>query len=351
MKRRSFLGLAALSPAGFPWIAAASPGQRLKVAGCVDPVREALERPATIKVIGLGGAGNNIVQHMIFGQMPGIEFICANTDADSLRLASAKTKILFGRGLATGGNPEFGRDLAMGARTRFIEVLQGADMVFIVASMGGGTGTGAAPVVSAVARELGIPTVAIVSTPFAFEGRRRKNVAWNGLSELNRHADAVIVISCESMVEALPKEIGMFDALCCIDHQMANAAEGIIRSINAPGPFKIDIGDFGLMMNGIGMYASGSGVASGPDRASRAAQEALWSPSMGLMLPLQHRRVLFSITGGRTVGFKEVISVSRTIHRLIADDATVMGGAVREDFMGDRLSVSVIAEMVTVELS
>lgn len=297
---------------------------------------------ARIKVIGVGGAGCHVIEHMIQEGPHGVEFICANTNAESLSRSNARTKVLLDRGHGTAGRPELGRDLALAARGCFTEVLKGADTVFIVAGMGGGTGTCVAPVVAEVASELGIVTLAAVATPFEFEGRRM-NVAWKGINELDRHADAVILFPNEGITEALGGEISMRDAFSFIDRQIEHAIEGIARVVNAPGLINIDIADVCSMMNGVGLCVVGSGTASGPDRARLAAQEALYFPSMRVIQPLNRRRVLVSIAASRTVGLDEVGSVFRAIRDQAADDATILGGATYDESMVDRLSVSVIA--------
>lgn len=292
-------------------------------------------------MIGVGGAGVNVVEHMIGQGLQGVEFICANTDIESLCRSSARTKVRFGWGLGTAGRPELGRNLAQKARSRLTEVLNGADLVFIVTGIGGGTGTGAAPVVAEVAHELGILTVAAVSTPFEFEGRR-VDVAWKGIKELGRHADAVILFPNEILVEALGDKITMLDAFRFVDQQVINAVGGIAGIVSPPGLINIDIADVGSTITGAGHCASGSATATGSDRASGAVHKAMLVPSMRLIPPLQRRRVLFSITSGRTVGLNEVAAVFRAIRDQAADDAMVLGGATYDDSLGDWLRVSVI---------
>ena len=296
-----------------------------------------------IKVIGVGGAGGNAVDHMIREGVQGVEFICANTDAQALKRSGAPLKLQLGRtGLGAGAKPDVGRMAAMEERERIADALRGANMVFITAGMGGGTGTGAAPVVAEVARELGILTVAVVTKPFAFEGKRMR-VAEHGLDDLARHVDSLIVILNERLMEVLGDDVSMQDAFKAADNVLRNAVGGIAEIINYPGLVNVDFEDVRTVMGEMGMAMMGSAVASGVDRARLAAEQAVASPLLEGVHLSGARGVLVNITASTSMKMKEVNEVMHTIREFAAEDAHIIFGAVFDDAMQDGLRVTVVA--------
>jgi cell division protein FtsZ len=295
-----------------------------------------------IKVIGVGGAGGNAVEHMIREGVGGVEFICCNTDAQALKHSSAGIKLQLGPGLGAGGKPEKARDHAQEDRDKISEVLAGAHMVFITAGMGGGTGTGAAPIVAEVARELGILTVAVVTKPFEFEGRRTK-LAEEGLAELGQHVDSLIVILNEKLMEVLGEEVSMLDAFKSADNVLKNAVGGIAEIINVPGLVNVDFEDVRTVMGEMGKAMMGSATSAGVDRARIAAEAAVASPLLEGIELSGARGVLVNITASGSLGLKEYKEVMATIRNYTAPDATVICGAVFDDAMEDQLRVTVVA--------
>ena len=296
-----------------------------------------------IKVIGIGGAGGNAVDHMIRQGVEGVEFICANTDAQALKRSQAKVKLQLGlSGLGAGAKPDAGRAAALSERERVAETLDGAHMVFITAGMGGGTGTGAAPVIAEIAREKGILTVAVVTKPFQFEGKRMK-VAEAGLDELSQHVDALIVILNERLMEVLGDDVTVEEAFKAADNVLHNAVAGIAEIINNPGMVNVDFEDVHTVMEEVGMAMMGSASASGMDRARIAAEQAVASPLLEGISLSGARGVLVNITASRSLKMKEVNEVMNTIREFAADDATVIFGAVYDDGIGDELRVTVVA--------
>ncbi|MDP2811076.1 MAG: cell division protein FtsZ [Rhodocyclaceae bacterium] len=298
--------------------------------------------PTVIKVIGVGGAGGNAVEHMIREGVQGVEFICANTDAQALKQSSAGIKLQFGPGLGAGGKPEKARDLASTERERIAEALAGSHMVFITAGMGGGTGTGAAPVVAEVARELGILTVAVVTKPFEFEGRRMR-LAEEGLSELAQHVDSLIVILNEKLMEVLGEDVTMTEAFHSADNVLKNAVGGIAEIINVPGLVNVDFEDVRTVMGEMGKAMMGSATAAGVDRARLAAEQAVASPLLEGIQLSGARGVLVNITANRQLGMREVKEVMATIRNYTHEEATIIFGTVFEDGMEDHLRVTVVA--------
>ncbi len=298
--------------------------------------------PTIIKVIGVGGAGGNAVEHMIREGVQGVEFICANTDGQALKKSSAGVKLQFGPGLGAGGKPEKARDHAMADRERISEALAGAHMVFITAGMGGGTGTGAAPIVAEVARELGILTVAVVTKPFEYEGRRM-SLAEQGLAELAQHVDSLIVILNEKLMEVLGEEVSMIEAFKSADNVLKNAVGGIAEIINVPGLVNVDFEDVRTVMGEMGKAMMGSATAAGVDRARIAAEQAVSSPLLEGIELSGARGVLVNITASLSLGMKEVKDVMNTIRNYAAPDATIIFGTVFEDAMEDQLRVTVVA--------
>jgi cell division protein FtsZ len=307
---------------------------------------ETLPQEAVIKVVGVGGCGGNAVDHMIDMGVQGVEFICANTDAQALSRNKAKTLMQLGsnvtKGLGAGANPEVGRQAALEDRERITELIEGADMLFLTAGMGGGTGTGAAPVVAEVARELGILTVAVVTKPFGFEGKRQR-VAHEGLEALSRHVDSLIVIPNEKLMQVLGEEVSMLDAFKAANGVLHGAVAGIAEVINCPGMINVDFADVRTVMSEMGMAMMGSAIGSGPHRATSAAEQAVASPLLEDVNLAGARGVLVNITANATLKMKEVNDVMATVRAFTAEDATVIVGTVIDEEMTDALRVTVVA--------
>jgi cell division protein FtsZ len=296
-----------------------------------------------IKVIGVGGAGGNAVDHMIREGVQGVDFICANTDAQALKRSGSPVKMQLGKsGLGAGAKPDQGRAAAQEERERIADSLRGAHMVFITAGMGGGTGTGAAPIVAEVARELGILTVGVVTKPFAFEGKRMK-IAETGIDELSKHVDSLIVILNERLMEVMGDDVSMQDAFQAADNVLRNAVGGIAEIINFPGLVNVDFEDVRTVMGEMGMAMMGSAVAAGMDRARIAAEQAVASPLLEGIHLSGARGVLVNITASTSLKMKEVNEVMNTIREFAAEDAHIIFGAVFDDNMEDRLRVTVVA--------
>jgi cell division protein FtsZ len=298
-----------------------------------------------IKVIGVGGAGGNAVDHMIRNGVSGVEFIAANTDAQALSRGLAKQQLQLGStGLGAGAKPEAGRASALEARDQVADSLRGAHMVFITAGMGGGTGTGAAPVVAEVAKEMGILTVAVVTKPFSFEGGRRMQSAEAGIEELSQHVDSVIVILNEKLEEVLGDDISMEDAFSSADSVLKNAVAGISEIINVPGLINVDFQDVRTVMAEQGMAMMGSAAASGVDRARIAAEQAVACPLLEGVNLSGARGVVVNITADKSsLKLRETKEVMNTIRGFAAEDATIIFGAVYDEAMGDELRVTVVA--------
>ena len=309
-------------------------------------VMDAQSQLAVIKVIGVGGCGGNAVDHMIENGVQGVEFISANTDAQALHRNRAGTVLQLGeeitKGLGAGANPEIGRESAIENRDRIAEAIAGADMLFITAGMGGGTGTGAAPIVAQVAKELGILTVAVVTKPFEFEGKRLK-VAQNGLDELTQHVDSLIVIPNEKLMAVLGEDVSMLDAFKAANNVLYGAVAGIAEVINCPGLVNVDFADVKTVMSEMGMAMMGSAMASGAERARIAAEQAVASPLLEDVNLSGARGVLVNITASLSLKMKEVHDVMNTIKEFVAEDATVIVGTVIDDSIGDSLRVTMVA--------
>ncbi len=301
---------------------------------------------AVIKVIGVGGCGGNAVDHMIEAGVQGVEFICANTDSQALKRNRSKVQLQLGstvtKGLGAGANPDIGRQAAVEDRERIVELIEGADMLFLTAGMGGGTGTGAAPIVAEVARELGILTVAVVTKPFAFEGRRQR-VAHEGLEALSKHVDSLIVIPNEKLMQVLGEDVSMLDAFKAANSVLHGAVAGIAEVINCPGLVNVDFADVRTVMSEMGMAMMGSAVASGPHRATHAAEQAVASPLLEDVNLAGARGVLVNITASASLKMKEVHDVMNTIKAFTAEDATVIVGTVIDENMTDQLRVTMVA--------
>lgn len=301
---------------------------------------------AIIKVVGVGGCGSNAVDHMILNATKGVEFICINTDAQALKGNRAPTLLQLGagitRGLGAGANPEIGREAALEDRDRIAELIQGADMLFITAGMGGGTGTGAAPVVAQIAKEMGILTVAVVSKPFSFEGKRLKT-AQAGMEALSQHVDSLIVIPNDKLMMVLGNDISMLDAFKAANDVLYGAVAGIAEVINCPGLVNVDFADVKTVMSEMGMAMMGSAVASGVDRARMAAEQAVASPLLEEITLSGARGVLVNITASSGMKMREVHEVMNTVKELTAEDATVIVGTVIDEEMGENLRVTLVA--------
>jgi cell division protein FtsZ len=301
---------------------------------------------AVIKVIGVGGCGGNAVEHMIGKGLPGVEFIAANTDAQALKRSTARVQLQLGssltRGLGAGARPEIGRDAAMEDKDRIAEMIEGADMLFITAGMGGGTGTGAAPVVAQVAKDRGILTVAVVTRPFRFEGKRQR-VADAGIEELKKCVDSLIVIPNDKLMQVLGEDVSVLDAYAAANDVLRSAVSGIAEVINNAGLVNVDFADVRTVMSEVGMAMMGSAMAAGPDRARLAAERAVASPLLEEVNLSGARGVLVNITASSGLKMKEYHQVMETIKEFTADEALVIVGTVIDDSIGDELRVTMIA--------
>jgi cell division protein FtsZ len=301
---------------------------------------------AVIKVIGVGGCGGNAVDHMIEAGVEGVEFMYANTDAQALKRNKSKTLLQMGanvtKGLGAGADPQVGRESALEDRERIIELIEGADMLFLTAGMGGGTGTGAAPIVAEAARELGILTVAVVTKPFSFEGRRQK-IAAQGLEELASHVDSLIVIPNDKLMEVLGEDVSMLDAFKAANSVLHGAVAGIAEVIKCPGLVNVDFADVRTVMSEMGMAMMGSSSATGDNRARIAAEQAVASPLLEDVNLAGARGVLVNITASTSLKMREVHEVMNTIKEFTADDATVIVGTVIDETLEDYLRVTMVA--------
>lgn len=302
---------------------------------------------AVIKVVGVGGGGGNAVKHMIDNSVEGVEFICANTDAQALKDVDARTVLQLGnaitKGLGAGANPEIGRQAAMEDRERIAEVLNGADMVFITAGMGGGTGTGGAPVVAEVARELGILTVAIVTKPFPFEGKKRLAIAEEGIKQLQDRVDSLITIPNEKLLSVLGKATSLLDAFKAANNVLLGAVQGIADLIIRPGMINVDFADVRTVMSEMGMAMMGSGYAKGENRAREAAEAAIRSPLLEDVNLHGAKGILVNITAGMDLSLGEFTEVGDTIEEFASGDATVVVGTVIDPEMSEEIRVTVVA--------
>lgn len=302
---------------------------------------------AIIKVIGVGGGGGNAVEHMVKGNIEGVEFVCANTDAQALRNCSTRTVLQLGasitKGLGAGANPDIGRQAAMEDRDRIIEVIDGADMLFITAGMGGGTGTGGAPIVAQAAKELGILTVAVVTKPFPFEGKKRIAVAEQGIKELSQHVDSLITIPNEKLLSVLGKTVSLLDAFRSANNVLQGAVQGIAELITRPGLINVDFADVRTVMSEMGMAMMGSGRATGQDRARQAAEAAVNSPLLEDINLSGARGILVNVTAGLDLAIGEFEEVGNTVKEFASENATVVVGTVIDPEMSDEIRVTVVA--------
>jgi cell division protein FtsZ len=302
---------------------------------------------AVIKVIGVGGGGGNAVAHMLGGNVEGVDFICANTDGQALKNCAARTVLRLGshvtKGLGAGANPEVGRQAALEDRERIVEVLTGADMVFITAGMGGGTGTGAAPVVAQLAKEMGILTVAVVTKPFPFEGRRRMQVALKGIEELSHHVDSLITIPNEKLLTVLGREVNFLNAFRAANDVLLGAVQGIADLITRPGLINVDFADVRTVMSEMGMAMMGTGTGRGDDRALAAAEAAISNPLLDDINLSGACGILVNITAGPSFSMREFEEIGRTIEEFASEDATVVIGTVLDPDIQDDVRVTVVA--------
>jgi cell division protein FtsZ len=309
-------------------------------------ILDSQSQEAIIKVIGVGGCGGNAVDHMIKKGVEGVEFICANTDAQALSRNKSERTVQLGvqvtKGLGAGANPGVGRDAALEDKEAIAELIDGADMVFLTAGMGGGTGTGAAPIFAEVAKELGILTVAVVTKPFAFEGKRQ-NVATEGLAELTKHVDSLIVIPNERLMAVLGDDVSMLDAFEAANDVLYGAVSGIAEVIKCPGLVNVDFADVRTVMSEMGMAMMGSHLASGDDRAKRAAEGAVASPLLEGVDLHGARGVLVNITASLSLKMKEVHEVMSTIRKFTAEDATIIVGTVIDEDLNNDFRVTIVA--------
>jgi len=302
---------------------------------------------AVIKVVGVGGGGGNAVAHMVNTNVDGVEFITANTDSQAIKNCGAKLQLQLGnnvtKGLGAGANPEVGRQAALEDRERIMDALQGADMVFITAGMGGGTGTGAAPVVAQLAKEMGILTVAVVTKPFPFEGRRRMQVALKGIEELSQHVDSLITIPNEKLITVLGRNATMVQAFRAANDVLQGAVQGIADLIVRPGLINVDFADVRTVMSEMGLAMMGTGTARGDDRAQAAAEAAIQNPLLDDVNLAGANGVLVNISAGTDITMSEFDEIGRTVHAFASEDATVVIGTVIDPDLGDEIKVTVVA--------
>lgn len=308
---------------------------------------EANTESAVIKVIGVGGGGSNAVQHMLSANIEGVDFICANTDAQALRTCTVRTTLQLGgnitKGLGAGADPEIGHRAAVEDSDRIREVLEGADMVFITAGMGGGTGTGGVPVVAQIAKEMGILTVAVVTKPFPFEGKKRMQVALQGIQELSNGVDSLITIPNEKLLSVLGKGATLLDAFKAANNVLLGAVQGISELITRPGLINVDFADVRTVMAEMGMAMMGTGHAQGDGRAREAAEAAISSPLLENVNLSGAKGLLVNVTAGMDISIGEFEEVGNTIKELASEDATVVVGAVIDPEMQNELRVTIVA--------
>ena len=308
---------------------------------------DTVDQTAVIKVIGVGGGGGNAVEHMLRANIEGVEFACANTDSQVLQGLTVKTLLQLGanvtRGLGAGANPEVGKQAALEDRDRITSVLEGSDMVFITAGMGGGTGTGAAPIVAQAAREMGILTVAVVTRPFPFEGAKRSRIAEQGITELTQHVDSLITIPNEKLLLVLGRESTLLDAFAAANDVLLNAVRGIAELITRTGVINVDFADVRTVMSEMGMAMMGSGKASGEDRARVAAKAAVSSPLLEDVNLSGARGILVNITAGTDFLMGDFDDVGETIKEFAGPDATVVVGMVIDPELSGEMRVTIVA--------
>lgn len=301
---------------------------------------------AIIKVIGVGGGGGNTINQMVTAGIEGVEFICANTDLQALNQSNCRNSIRLGqnvtKGLGAGANPEMGRQSALESTEQIKECLQGTDMLFITAGMGGGTGTGAAPVIAQLAKELGILTVAVVTRPFPFEGKRRADIAGKGIEELEQYVDSLITIPNAKLLTNLGREITLLDAFTEANNVLQNAVQGIAELITCPGLINVDFADVKTVMTEMGMAVMGAGVAKGDDRAAQATELAMNSPLLEDIDMHGAKGILVNITSGMDLGLNEVDEVGRMIEEFASEEANVVVGTSIDMEMNDEIRVTAV---------
>ena len=308
---------------------------------------DSFSQSAIIKVLGVGGGGGNAVSHMVQAGLEGVDFICINTDAQALKHSKVRTALQIGcnitKGLGAGADPEVGRQAAMEDRDRIIELIEGCDMLFITAGMGGGTGTGAAPVVAQVAKELGILTVAVVTRPFEMEGNKRGRVADQGMLELSKYVDSLITIPNQKLLSVLGSTTTLLDAFKAANTVLQGAVQGIAELITRPGLINVDFADVRTVMSETGMAMMGSGAASGDDRAREAAEAAISSPLLEDINLAGAQGILVNVTAGMDLSIGEFQEVGNVIKQFASDDATVVVGTVIDPDMANQIRVTVVA--------
>jgi len=306
---------------------------------------------ANIKVVGVGGGGGNAVAYMLQTAIEGVDFICANTDVQALKSSQARIQLQIGanitKGLGAGANPELGRQAALEDRERIQEVLNGTDMVFITTGMGGGTGTGAAPVIAQIARDMGILTVAVVTRPFPFEGKRRMEQAMIGIRELEKHVDSLIVIPNEKLLAVMGKQAALVDAFKAANNVLYSAVQGISELITRPGVINVDFADVRTTMEGMGTAMMGSGVATGENRAAEAAEAAIRSPFLEDIELHGARGILVNVTAGPDLTIGDYNEIGSIISAMAADDANVKIGTSLDMDMEGEIRVTVVATGLT----
>ena len=302
---------------------------------------------ATIKVVGVGGGGGNAVAHMLQNAIEGVDFICANTDVQALKKSQATVQLQIGanitKGLGAGANPELGRQAALEDRDRIQEVLAGTDMLFITTGMGGGTGTGAAPVIAQIAKDMGILTVAVVTRPFGFEGKKRMEQAMSGIRELEKQVDSLIVIPNEKLLAVMGKSAQMMEAFNAANGVLLSAVQGISELITRPGFINVDFADVRTVMEGMGSAMMGTGVASGDGRAREAAEAAIHSPLLDEVVLRGARGILVNVTAGMDLTIGEYDEIGEIIHELASEDANVKIGMAIDPDMNGEIRVTVVA--------
>ncbi|NJO12764.1 MAG: cell division protein FtsZ [Gammaproteobacteria bacterium] len=308
---------------------------------------DAYSQTAVIKVLGVGGGGGNAVSHMVNTGIDGVDFICINTDSQAIKHSKVKSSLQIGcnitKGLGAGADPEVGRQAAMEDRDRIIELIEGCDMLFITAGMGGGTGTGAAPVVAQVAKELGILTVAVVTKPFEMEGSKRMLVAEHGIAELGKYCDSLITIPNQKLLTVLGSTTTLLDAFKAANQVLQGAVQGIAELITRPGLINVDFADVRTVMSETGMAMMGSGAASGEDRAREAAEAAVSSPLLEDINLAGAHGILVNVTAGMDLSIGEFEIVGQTVKKFASDDATVVVGTVIDPEMSNQVRVTVVA--------
>ena len=308
---------------------------------------DAYSQSAVIKVLGVGGGGGNAVKHMASCGIEGVDFICTNTDRQALQTSKVKTTLQIGcnitKGLGAGADPDVGRQAAMEDRDRIIEVVEGADMLFITAGLGGGTGTGAAPVIAQVAKELNILTVAVVTKPFEMEGAKRMSIADEGIVEIGRYVDSLITIPNEKLLTVLGSETTLLEAFKAANQVLQGAVQGIAELITRPGLINVDFADVRTVMAKMGMAMMGSGTATGEDRAREAAEAAVSSPLLEDINLAGANGILVNVTAGSDLSIGEFDEIGNTVKEFASDDATVVVGTVIDPDMTNNIRVTVVA--------